>query len=169
MSRGRNATMADDRALERKFWKTLKSDRTVMLGLAAAEDGHAQPMTALIEGDEGGPVWFFTTHDNGLVAALGNASAPASMQLVGKGHEVFASASGTLRTHTDPAVVERLWNPFIAAWYTGKDDPKLALLRFEPAQAQVWLNENSLWAGVKLLLGVDPKRDYADKVGDVRL
>ncbi|HYG05051.1 MAG TPA: pyridoxamine 5'-phosphate oxidase family protein [Stenotrophomonas sp.] len=160
--------MADDRELEQKFWKTLKADRTVMLGLVA-ENGHAQPMTALIEGDEGGPIWFFTARDNDLVAALRDTGAQASLQLVGKGHDVFASASGTLREQTDRDMVERLWNPFIAAWYTGKDDPKLVLLRFDPAQAQVWLNENSLWAGVKLLLGVDPKRDYADKVGDVQL
>lgn len=161
--------MTDPRELERKFWKTLRSDRTVMLGLAAAEQGHAQPMTALLEGDQGGPVWFFTSRDNHLVAALGGIGAQAGMQLVGKGHELFASASGTLREQTDPALVERLWNPFIAAWYRGKDDPKLVLLRLDLAHAQVWLNENSLWAGVKLLLGVDPKKEYADKTGDVAL
>jgi hypothetical protein len=33
----------------------------------------------------------------------------------------------------------------------------------------VWLNEHSLVAGVKLLLGRDPKAEYRDKVGDVRL
>jgi hypothetical protein len=31
------------------------------------------------------------------------------------------------------------------------------------------LNENNLWAAVKLLLGRDPKQSYKDKVGDVRL
>jgi hypothetical protein len=39
----------------------------------------------------------------------------------------------------------------------------------DAADAQVWLNENSLLAGVKLLLGVDPKESYRDKVGDVDL
>ena len=46
--------------LEAKFWKALKSDRTALLGLAAGHDGHAQPMTAQIEGDQGGPIWFFS-------------------------------------------------------------------------------------------------------------
>jgi len=161
--------MADDRELERKFWKTLKSDRTVMLGLQGAEDGHAQPMTAILEADESGPVWFFTARDNGLLAALGGGAGAGCMQVVAKGHDLFASVAGTLREQTDRAVVERLWNPFIAAWYEGKDDPKLVLLRFDPAHAQVWLNENSLLAGVKMLFGVDPKKDYADKVGEVPL
>jgi hypothetical protein len=42
-------------------------------------------------------------------------------------------------------------------------------LRFEPAHAQIWLNESSLWAGIKILLGRDPKREYKNKVADVRL
>ena len=58
----------------------------------------------------------------------------------------------------------------IAAWYEGgKDDPKLQLIRFEPHQAQLWLNEHSLLQGVKLLLGRDPKQDYAGKTAQVEL
>ena len=63
-----------------------------------------------------------------------------------------------------------LWNPYIAAWFEGgKDDPKLALLRFDAEKAEIWLNENSLFAGVKMLLGADPKQDYKDKVAEVSL
>lgn len=62
-------------------------------------------------------------------------------------------------------VVDRLWNPFVAAWYpAGKDDPTLLLLRFDPAQAEIWLNGSSLVAGLKMLLGRDPKQDYQDHV-----
>jgi hypothetical protein len=60
-----------------------------------------------------------------------------------------------------------LWNPWVAAWYQGKDDPKLTLLRFDPDHAEVWLDENSLFAGVRLLLGRDPKQDYKDKVAEI--
>ena len=52
--------------LERKFWKALKSDRTLMLGLDGVEDGHSRPMTAQVEG-ESGPIWFFTGKPNALV------------------------------------------------------------------------------------------------------
>jgi general stress protein 26 len=86
-----------------------------------------------------------------------------------KNHALFASIGGSLVVDTDPAVVERLWNPFVAAWYTGKDDPKLALLRLDPDQGEVWLNENNLLAGVKMLMGIDPKKDYQDKVAKVDL
>jgi len=70
----------------------------------------------------------------------------------------------------DRAVIDRLWNRFVAAWYEGgKDDPKLRLLRLDPDQGQVWADASSLVAGVKMLLGIDPKKEYRDKVAKVDL
>lgn len=156
------------RELEQKFWKALKSDRTLMLGLDGVEDGHSRPMTAQFEGDSGGPIWFFTSKDNALVQHLGDGHR-AIAAFSAKDHDLFASIKGNLSVDTDRAVVERLWNPFVAAWYEGKDDPKLALLRLDAEHAEIWLNASSLLAGVKMLLGVDPKADYKDKVGEVDL
>ncbi|KRA20864.1 MULTISPECIES: pyridoxamine 5'-phosphate oxidase family protein [unclassified Lysobacter] len=160
--------MSDTVDLKEKLWKALSSDRTVMLGLDGVESGHTRPMTAIAE-DHHGPIWFFTSTDNALVQKL-NSSHAAIAAFSSKGHDLFASISGSLRRDQDRTVIERLWNPFIAAWFEGgKDDPKLALLRFDATEAEVWLNENSLLAGVKMLLGIDPKKDYEDKVGEVRL
>lgn len=160
--------MADTRELEAKFWKALKSDRTLMLGVDGVEDGHSRPMTANIEGDAGGPIWFFTGKPNAVVDHLSeNRRAIAAFS--SKGHDLFASIHGSLRIDQDRAVIDRLWNPFIAAWFEGKDDPKLVLLRFDPETAEVWLNESNLLAGVKMLFGIDPKKDYEDKVGEINL
>ena len=104
-----------------------------------------------------------------LTRAL-QAEQPAFFTFTDKGHDLWASVTGRLSVQTDRAVIDRLWNPFVAAWYEGgKDDPKLALLRFDAEHAEIWLNEHSLLAGVKMLLGVDPKRDYADKNAEVDL
>jgi len=157
--------------LESKLWKAIKDDRTVMLGLAGVEDGHSQPMTAQIlhDEDERGPIWFFTSKDSDLVKALSE-SHRAIVHFSAKGHDLFASLHGELTAYNDRQIIDQLWNPFIAAWYEGgKDDPKLQLLRLDPEHAQVWLNENNLWAAVKLLMGRDPKQEYKDKVGDVQL
>ncbi len=151
------------------FWKALKSDRTMMLGLDGVEDGHARPMTAQAE-DDRAPIWFFTSADQGIVEKLAGGSGRAIATFADKGHNLFATIAGTLTEHTDRAVIDRLWNPFIAAWYEGgKDDPKIRLLRLDAETAEVWLDENSLFAGVKMLLGADPKKDYADKVATVNL
>ena len=161
--------MSKEADLTAKFWKTLKSDRTVMLAVPDLGAGHSQPMTALIEGDHSGPIWIFTSSETDLVHALDVEGREALLHFASKGHELFATVEGRLRIDTDYETVERLWNPFVAAWFEGKDDPKLRLLRFEPADAQIWLNQNSLFAGVRLMLGRDPKQDYQDKVAEVRL
>jgi general stress protein 26 len=161
-------TMTTPRELKARFWKALKSDRTVMLGLDGVEDGHARPMTAMFE-HEHGPIWFFTAKDNAIVQKLPRGSRSIAT-FAAKGHDLFATLHGNVAIEADRAVLERLWNPFIAAWFEGgKDDPKLALLRFDAERAEIWLNENSFFAGVKLLLGADPKQEYKDKVAEVSL
>jgi len=156
--------------LEQKFWKSLKSDMTVMLGLDGAEDGHTRPMTAQVE-EERGPVWFFTSVDNKIAQQVGAGSGKrATFAFSSKGHDLFASVQGGLRVDKDRAVIDRLWNPFIAAWFEGgKDDPKLTLLRLDAEHAEIWLNGSSIVAGVKMLLGIDPKESYKDNVAKVDL
>ena len=160
--------MPTPKELKAKFWKALKSDKTVMLGLDGVEDGHARPMTAMFE-HEHGPIWFFTSKDTAIVQKLPRANR-AIATFASKGHDLFATMHGGVAIETDRAVLERLWNPFIAAWFPGgKDDPTLALLRFDAERAEIWLDERSFLAGVKLLLGADPRQEYKDKVAEVSL
>lgn len=160
----------NDAEIQKKFWKALRSDMTVMLGLDGVADGHTRPMTAQLDGDEDrGPIYFFTSKDTELVAELTQDSR-AIATFADKGNNVFATIHGALSTDDDRAVVDRLWNSHVAAWYEhGKDDPKLQLLRLDPERAQIWVDASSLLAGVKVLLGIDPKRDYKDKVAEVSL
>jgi general stress protein 26 len=160
--------MPTPQELEAKFWKALKSDMTMMLGLDGVEDGHARPMTAQAEGDRG-PIWFFTSNDNALVQKLGKGNR-AIATFTSKGHDLFATLHGSLKLDNDRAAIDRLWNRYVAAWYEGgKDDPKLALLRLDAERAEIWLDASSLVAGIKMLFGADPKQDYKDKVAGVHL
>src|SRR5215203_5012960 len=116
--------MPSPQELEAKFWKSLGSDRTMMLGLDGVDDGHTRPMTAQFENDRS-PIYFFTVKDNELIKALsGNDRA-------------IATFHGQLSLDMDRVTIDRLWNRFVAAWYEGgKDDPKLALLRLDAEHAQ---------------------------------
>jgi general stress protein 26 len=161
--------MPTTQELEAKLWKALESDRTVMLGLDGAEDGHTRPMTAQVEHDPA-RIWFFTSKDNALVQALSSGAGRAIATFASRGHDLFATFHGRLSVDNDPAAVERLWNRFVAAWYPGgKTDPNLALLRLDPERAEIWLEGSSLVAGAKMLLGVDPRKSYKDKVAQVPL
>jgi len=160
--------MATPQELEAKFWKALKSDMTMMLGIDGVEDGHARPMTAQLEGERP-PIWFFTSRDNEIVQKLG-AGNRAIATFASKDHELFATVHGRLAAQNDRAVVDRLWNAYVAAWYEGgKDDPKLVLLRLDAERAEIWENATTLFAGIKLLFGADPKEAYKEKVAKVKL
>jgi general stress protein 26 len=157
--------MTDVSTIEHKFWKALRDDRTAMLWVEGTPG--CKPMTVLIDGDaDRGPLWIFTSTDT---HAAVTSSTAASLAFSSKGHSVFASIDGTIARDNDQAVIDRLWNPFIAAWYEDKDDPKLCLLRFDPTEGKVWVDASSLLAGVKLWLGMDPKSDYKDKVAEISL
>ena len=160
--------MPTPQELEAKFWKALKSDMTMMIGLVGVDDGHARPMTAQLEEDHG-PIWFFTAKDNAIVQQLAR-SDRAIATFASTGHDLFATVHGRLSVNNDRRVIGRLWNRFVAAWYEGgMDDPKLALLRLDAESAEIWLDASSLIAGIKMLLGADPKKDYQDKVAKVQL
>lgn len=156
--------MTDTLEFQSKFWSAIRSDMTVMLGTA---DTDPRPMTAQFDGERNA-IYFFTAKDT----ELGRSEArDATLIYASKGHDLFATVHGTLQTDNDPAVIDRLWNRFVAAWFEGgKDDPRLCLLRFDPGEAEIWKDASSLMAGVKMFLGLgDPKEDYKDSVAEVDL
>ena len=154
--------------LKSKFWASLKSDMTMMIGLDNSKV-IPRPMTAQMETDGNGPVWFFTAKDTELVQGLTDGS-KATATFTSKGHDLFATVQGNLWLDNDRATIDRLWNRFVAAWFEGgKDDPRLALLRFDPREAEIWLDGSSVMAGIKMLLGFDPKDEYKDNVAKVEL
>ncbi len=165
--------MSDPVEIQAKFWEAVKSDRTMMVGLSGLDDGMGQPMTAQLDeeanGDRSGPIYFFTSSATDLAEAT-RGRHRAFINFASKDHELFAAIDGELVVDDDKATIDRLWNRFVAAWFKGgREDPELLLLRFEPRDAQIWLNEHSLLAGVKLLLGRDPKAEYKDKTAQVHL
>lgn len=160
--------MPSPQELETRFWTSLKSDMTMMVGLVGVDDGHMRPLTAQIE-YERGPIWFFSSKQTALVGELAGPRR-AIATFTSKGNDVFATVHGRLRVDNDRRVIDALWNSFVAAWYKdGKNDPDLALLRFDADNAEIWLDSSSLLAGIKILLGSDPKEDYKENVAKVSL
>lgn len=164
--------MPDDREIEEKFWKALKDSPFLMLGIEGARDGAIQPMTAQFEDEDrdAGVLWIFTAKDHDLTRAMGQ-SDRGMASFSAKGHDLFASLRGKLAIHNDPAIIDRLWNPIVAEWYEGKDDPKLALVRFDVADAKIWLSDvgGFLKPVFNKLLGRKPEAGMKEKVAEVSL
>jgi len=156
--------------LRNKFWKELDDSPFIMLGLKGVEDDRTRPMTAQIDvpedgdKDEGGQIYFFASKTDGVGQAV-KGSSRAVATFVGKGHGLFAHIHGTLVPSDDKAVIERLWNPFVASWYKdGKDDPDLQLLRFDTEAADVWEATPGATlkaAALKTLFNIDPGKEHS--------
>jgi general stress protein 26 len=127
-------------------------------------------MTVVLDDSDrdNGLLWIFTAKDHDLTRAMAQSdSAIASYS--SKGHDLFASLRGKLAIVNDPATIDRLWNPIIAEWYEGKDDPKLALVRFNVEDAKIWLSdvEGLLKPAINKLLGRKPETGMKEKVAEI--
>ena len=164
--------MADDREIEGKFWEALKDSPFVMLGIEGARGGATQPMTANFDDEDrqSGCVWFFTANDHDFTCAMGQSNRGTGA-FSAKSHDLFASLRGTLSIANDRATIDRLWSPVVAEWYEGKDDPKLALVRFDIEDAKIWLSDigGFLKPAVNKLMGRRPEAGMKEKVAEVEL
>lgn len=137
-----------------RMWKKLASSPFLMIGLD--NDGeHSQPMTAQLDEDANGAIWFYTQRDNRLAPG-----GPAMAQFVSKDHKVFACIKGRLTEETDPAIIDRHWSNMVEAWFDGgRNDPKLMMLRFDLDDAEIWEGDESIAGKFKMLTGmkIDPE------------
>jgi len=146
--------MTDREEIKKHFWKKLADSPFVMIG---PMDGsrHAEPLTAQLDKDQVDTLFFFIGRDNRL-AGGGKAMA----QFVSKGHDFFACLAGSARVVDDTATIDKLWNKQAESWFPGgKDDPNLALLRFDIDDAEMWETDMSLSGMVKMLFGGRIKAD----------
>jgi len=140
--------MADETQLKRDLWKRMENSPFLMVGLTETGE-HSEPLTAQLDKDQVDTLWFFVGKDNRL-AKGGKAMA----QFVSKGHDYFACLAGTARIHNDFAMIDKLWSRQVEAWFPGgKDDPNLALLRFDIESAELWEADMSISGKVKMLFG----------------
>lgn len=164
--------MADNQEIEDKFWSALKHSPFIMLGAEGERDGATQPMTVNFEDQdrEAGVLWIFTAKDHDLTRAIAKSNR-AIASYSGKGHDLFASLRGTLRIDNDRATIDRLWSPVVAEWYDGKDDAKMALVRFDVEDAKIWLSdvEGFLKPAFNKLFGRKPEAGMDEKVAEVSL
>lgn len=126
---------------EEEFWDHLKKSNTGLLGLD--QPGyHAQPMTAFRD-EETGTIWFFTREETDLAKDAAIPDQSAMFHYGSKDQEVWACIHGTLSNHgADRAIIDKCWNPILAAWYPeGKDDPALTVLRFDADDGRIWVSK----------------------------
>lgn len=140
--------MADTTELKNDLWKKMADSPFVMIGLTDSPEHHI-PLTAQLDKDQVDTLFFFIGKDNRL-APGGRAMA----HFVSKGHDYFACFNGVAKLDNDPALIDKLWNNHVEAWFPGgKSDPNLALLRYDIDSAELWETDMSLSGKLKMLFG----------------
>ncbi len=140
--------MVDQAELKRDLWKRMSQSPFLMVGLIAGGD-HSEPLTAQLDKDQADTLWFFIGKNNRL--AKGGA---ARAHFASKGHDYFACLAGEAQIDQNKAMIDKLWSNQVEAWFPGgKDDPNLALLRFDVEDAELWETDMSLMGKLKMLFG----------------
>ena len=128
-----------------KFLAKLKDSPFIMIGLT---DGrHSEPMNVKTDDDQPNTLFVFSGKDN-RIAQGGEAIA----QFVGKGHDFFASLTGTISEERDRVTIDKLWDNRVEAWFpNGKADARLN--RFDVSSAELWETDVSVSGRIKMLFG----------------
>lgn len=160
--------MLSDAEIEARFWKALRANPLIMIGLAGVAETHTQPMRAFFD-DKQAPLCFFTSRHNRLVAAL-TQSHRAIANYVADGQSLFACVHGALSIEEDAAVIDHFWDSDEPRWYKGgRADPDVTLLRLDADRAEIWVPETSFGSAITRLLHRDPKQAQAVRTAEVRL
>lgn len=149
-----------------RLYDLLRDFRAGMLVTQAADGSfHGRPM-ALARIDEQGALWFATDRQSGKVDEI-RADEQVNVSCQGSGK--YVSLSGVARLVDDRRKVDEVWNEEMRVWFPGgKQDPRLILLRVDPAQGEFWDNSGTnavkylFKAGVAYLRGERPTDDETE-------
>lgn len=121
-----------------KLHEKIKDIKLCML-TTIEKDGslRSRPM-ATIHSQPDGILWFFTKEFSTKVEEILNID-QVNLSYADMSGGVYVSVSGSATIVHDKQKMEQLWNPLLRAWFPqGIDDPDIALLRVEMAQAEYW-------------------------------
>jgi general stress protein 26 len=139
--------MSETGELKKALWKKMQDGPFVMIGLEGG--GHSEPLTVQLDKDQVDTLLFFIRRDNRLVRG-----GKAMAQFVSKGQDFFACLSGIARVDEDQGLIDKLWSKQAEAWFPGgRNDPTLALLRFDIEEAELWEADVSISGKLKMLFG----------------
>ena len=127
--------------LRRAVFEVLDGVRAGMLGLTGGGDGF-QPMTHFTDADADA-VWFISSTETALVQSLGLGE-DADYVVISQDQSRHVSLRGKLYHLHDDRKLDQLWGPMVGAWFEGgRQDPRAALLRFDPEVAEIWASSTS--------------------------
>lgn len=137
-----------------------------MLAVDGSE-GHMRPMSPFPEMGSG-VLWFITSKDTDLIREIG-LGATGHFCLIDESDGFYANLRGTIEQVTDEAKLDELWDSIAAAWFEGRDDPNLQLVKMTLRDAEVWrATDSKLQFGIEIArANLDPEHEPEIDTQDV--
>jgi general stress protein 26 len=108
----------------------------VMLMTMVGEEHSSRPLTVAAVTD--GTIEMLVDRTADWAEAIDEPGTAVHLSLADVRRNVYASLPGTASLTPDRSEIERLWSPAAGAYFDGKDDPALAVLRYEVHGGEYW-------------------------------
>ena len=121
----------------RKIRELAKDARMCMLVTDVTDyPGDVRPM-AIQKVEDDGTFWFLSS---GASEKNGDIAHDARVILTIQNDEKYEylALSGVASVHTDRVTIDKYWTDYANAWFDGKDDPRVTVLRVTPNAGHYW-------------------------------
>lgn len=126
----------------RKIKELIEEVKIVMLCTSHEDFLRSRPMSTA-QVDDNGNIWFFTNEHSGKAEEV-ETNHQICLAYSSPSKNTYVSISGEAVIVNDRAKMKELYNQAIKAWFPKDlDDPKLALLKVTPQQAEYWDSSSS--------------------------
>ncbi len=96
----------------------------------------SRPMS-LQECDEEGNLWFISSADSNKNFEIKNDNR-VQLFFMNNSNSEYLSVFGEAFIYKDKATIEDKWSVFANAWFDGKDDPNVSIIRVAPQDTYYW-------------------------------
>ncbi len=125
-----------------KVWNMIKAIKVGMLTTEVSGSLHARPMH-IVQDEYDGTLWFFTSKASAKVFEI-KKDRDVCMTFASVETETYVSLTGHATITQDRKLIEKYWNPFVAAWFPdGKDDPEVSLIELHVRAGEYWDSTSS--------------------------
>lgn len=159
-----NPDVNDARGEQRELRDLLRGIEYAMLTTHAADGMLAGRPLQVLQVDEGGAIWFFTSVASAKVGEI-RRDARVSLACSDTRGKFFVAIAGRAEIVVDRSKVDELWSVAQRVFFPqGRDDPSLVLIKVTPASGRYWDgNESAL--GLLLKFGKAVMRSEASDIG----
>ena len=97
---------------------------------------NSRPM-GLQETDENGNLWFISSETSNKNFEI-KEDKRVQLYFMNNSDSEYLSVFGDAYIYKDKSTIEDNWSPMANAWFDGKDDPNVSIIRVEPKETYYW-------------------------------